>query len=136
VVLTTMPAAMVADGSFFTRPGVSPAWRSAACASGSASPVTWGTWSRCGPADGISVIRLPLRTLCPVAGTERITSPLATWLSSSALPVLTVNPASRSSAFAAATVMPVIFGTVVYRPEVSHHVTIPAIRTTASAAAT
>jgi hypothetical protein len=56
---------------------------------------------------------LPLPTRCPPAGTERITWPLANWLSSRAVPVVTVNPAWRSSAVAAATVMPVTFGTLV-----------------------
>src|SRR5215470_12293047 len=135
VVLTTMPAAMVLDVSFVTGPVVSPARRSAACAAGRVSPVTCGTGRRCGPADGISVMWPPLPTRCPLAGTERITWPLANRLSSRAVPVVTVNPAPRSSAVAAATVMPVTFGTSVYRPDISHHAASPTTRTTATAAA-
>src|SRR5215470_1434013 len=135
VVPTTMPAAMVPDVSFVTGPGVSPAWRSAACAACRVSPVTCGIRRRWGPADGISVIWLPLPTRCPLVGTERITWPLANWLSSFAVPMVTVNPAPRSSAAAAAVVMPVTLGTVVYRPEVIHHVTTPTTRSAATAAA-
>src|SRR5579875_1366516 len=127
VVLITMPTAIVADTWFVTAPGVSPAFRSAACACASVRPLTCGTPISFGPADGISSIVAPLRTRDEVAGTVAITSPLATLLSSWAVPVRTVKPMPRSSDPAAATLSPPTPGTRVYRPSVCHQ-TSPAAR--------
>src|SRR5215469_6293600 len=92
LVLITMPAAIVADAWSTTVPGISPACFSACCAAASACPLTWGTAMSRGPADGMSRIVVPRRTLLPAPGTVAITSPLATLLSSRGGAVLTVKP--------------------------------------------
>ena len=60
-----------------------------------------------------------------------MTSPLATWLLNSGLPVTGASPALRRSVWAAAADIPATLGTVVYRPASSHQ---PRITATAIAA--
>ncbi len=125
MVLITIPAAIVVDAWFTTLPGTRPACRSAASASASALPVTWGMEIRCGPADTMRVTVPPLLTCEPMAGLVLITLPLATALLNCGAPIFAVRPSLRTSSRAVAAARPRTAGTVVYWPAVCHQTTSP-----------
>ncbi len=72
----------------------------------------------CGPSETVSTIVAP--GSARPEGDVLITSFLATSLSISLVPMLTLNPACRSSCSAAVTDVRSTEGTAVYRPDVSH----------------
>ena len=107
----------------------------AACASVSVCPVTCGMLIMCGPADTTRSTRPPRAIRDPFAGLVRMTRPLATLLSSTAVAVPGVSPTSRRSAWAVAAETPVTLGTIVYRPWNIHQPSRPNTSTTARPAA-
>ena len=131
----TIPAGIVVDVTVLTFPGLRPACLRAACASVSVRPVTCGMLIMCGPADTTRSTRPPRVIRDPFAGLVRITRPLATPLSSTAVVVPGVSPTSRRSAWAVAAETPVTLGTIVYRPWNIHQPSRPNTSTTARPAA-
>ena len=135
VVLTTMPAPMVADAVSVTAPGVRPAFLSAASAAAWLRPVTCGTLIMTGPVDTMMVTTAPRLALEPMAGSVAMTSPFAMTLSCLAGPSFTAKPRFCSSVRAVLAAIARTWGTVTYCPSVTHQAIRPTITTTARARA-
>src|ERR1700722_4799104 len=113
---------------------VRPAVRSAASACASGCPATVGTLIIRGPDETVSTIVAP--GSARPDGDAAITSFLGTLSSICLVPMLTWNPACRSSCSAAEVVIRSTEGTVVYRPDVSHQPPPPSPITATTATAT